>query len=146
MNLIAQRIKEIFPHWNKRSFTEIEAYEFCEKEKIILVETDLIDAPGEFRIHREKPFILIHKFIQEHMRAWILWHEIAHYVLHSPLSAKFSASTVRIIDLQANYVAVVALIPKKLLKTKTLFEIQDEFGFPKNLIMLRKEIYDTFKV
>jgi Zn-dependent peptidase ImmA (M78 family) len=135
------------PDWNRRVLSEADAIKYCEKSAVITIETDLIDDLGEFKFYKEKPFILIHKYIAENYRGWVYWHEFAHFLLHPVGIAKFSDSrTKRKIEKEAHFVAAIALMPTFILKQKTLAEIQEEFGYPLQLIQLRKWIYDTYKI
>jgi Zn-dependent peptidase ImmA (M78 family) len=148
MKLLAHTIRFHFPEWNKRVLIEDEVIDFCRSPGAVILETDLIDDLGEYRVHRDvQPFILIHKFIARRYRLWVLMHEAAHFILHPTAYAKFSDSNLRRkIEKEANFFAAVALIPQYLLRTKTLCEIEDEFGYLRQMIMLRKRIFDTYKI
>lgn len=147
MKLLTPAILKYLPDWNKRVHFESDALAFCAANDVIAIETDLITDLGEYRLHREKPFILINKFLEARHRAWVYFHEIGHFILHPTTCAKFSdAVTKRKIEREAHFVAAVALLPQYVLNTKNLCEIQDEFSFPRRLILLRKEIYDTYKI
>lgn len=146
MNQLTSAILKHFPDWNKRVHTERDAEEFCEKRGVIVIETDLIDDLGEYLVRREKPVILLHKFIAREYRTWVFLHECGHEMFHSPLNCRFSTITRRKVELQANLVAAVALIPVELLRTKTLWEIKEEYDYPQKLVLLREYIWNTFRV
>ncbi len=147
MKLLTPTILKFLPDWNTKIHTEVDAADFCASNGIISIETDLINDSGEYRIYREKPFILINKFLEARNRAWVYFHEIGHYILHPTTCAKFSdAVTKRKIEREAHFVAAVALLPTFILETKTLCEIQEEFGYPRKMILLRKYIFDTYKI
>lgn len=145
MELLKEKVLRCLPEWNKRIYTEIDAYEYCETKLIGTIETNLIKDLGEYRMHRGLPMILIHKFASANHRSWILWHEIGHDIFHTPLSCKFSPTFRSIIEKEANIVAAVALIPLPLMKKKKFHEIHEEFNYPKKLIELRKSIFDNYK-
>lgn len=134
------------PDWSKRVLTEKDFFEFCAAREIIFCETDLVEGFGEYRVHQERNFIILHKYAIKNWRLWILYHELGHYLLHYPSTAGFSDSTTRKMDWEANTVAAVALIPLQLLKQKTFFEIHDEYNYPKQLIKLRVEIYQRLGI
>lgn len=147
MKLLIPTILEFLPGWNKKIYTESDALDFYAANGIISIETDLIDDLGEYRIYREKPFVLINKFIEARHRGWVLFHEIGHFILHPTTCAQFSDAVIRRkIEREANMLAAVALIPAFVLKTKTFAEIQTDFNYHRKLILLRKEIYDTCKI
>jgi Zn-dependent peptidase ImmA (M78 family) len=146
MNLLKDKILTYFPHWNERVHTEKDGDLYCQKRGAIKIETDLIDDLGEYRVQRGHPIILLHSFVTDNYRNWVFLHECGHDLFHSPLSCKFSHHVRRKIEFEANVVAAVALIPVGILRTKTLWEIQDEYLYPRKLILLRKYIWDNYKV
>ncbi len=147
MELLKPTVKRALPSWNKQIHGENEAIVFCEEKTIFTKETDLIDDLGEYRIHQDKPCILIHSFIERNYRAWVYFHEIGHYILHPTECAQFSDVVIkRKIEKEANFFAAVALIPTFVLRKMKLEEIQEEFGYPRRLILLRKYIYDNHKI
>ena len=147
MELLKPSIKKALPSWNKQVHGETDALVFCEQKRIFTKDTDLIDDLGEYRVHREKPCILLHSYIEKSYRAWVYFHEIGHFILHPTECAQFSdAVTRRKIEKEAHFVAAVALIPTFILKKMRLEEIQEEFGYPRRLILLRKVIYDNYKI
>lgn len=142
MNLLERKVKEKLPYWNLKVHGITEAEEYCERNLVGQIRTDLIADLGEYRIYKETPMILIHKFVSWQYLPWVFWHEIGHDILHFPLTCNFSKGTRKKIEKEANIIAAVALIPLWVLKTKNLYEIQEEFGYPRELILLRKEIYE----
>ena len=147
MNLIIDPIKNYLPDFNKKIYDTTDAIEFCRKHKILTVETDLIDDLGEYRIHRGVPTILIHPLVKPEEKSWVFNHEIAHFCLHPTTMAKFSDEvTKRKIEMEANCVAAIMLMPKFIIENKTLAEIQDEFGYPLKIILIRKWIADEQKI
>lgn len=145
MNLLIRKVTQRLPYWNKIVHGLPEAYDYCERFLVGKIETDEIDDLGEYRIYKETPMILIHKYVQRNYLPWVWWHEIGHDLLHFPLTCKFSKGSSNKIEKEANIVAAVSLIPNWLIRTKTLFEIQDEYGYPREIIEFRKEIYDRNK-
>ena len=143
MKLYIPTIRQFLPAWNLKIFTESDALEFCELHNIIFRETDLIEDPGEYRYYRETSFIFLNLFIKFNYRAWVIWHEIGHFIMHPTTTAKFAdAVTRRRVEQQANIFAGVALMPDFLIRQKTLFELKEEFNYPLPLILLRKKYAD----
>jgi Zn-dependent peptidase ImmA (M78 family) len=144
MNLLKKRILQVFPDWNQRVHTEAEAEEYCIKRGIVRIDTDLIDDLGEYRVYKGKPFIMLHKFVTNRNRSWVLTHEVGHDILHSPLSCKFSTGTRLKIEKEANIFSAVFLIPRFLVEMRSLAEIEEEYSYPRDVIMIRKWLYDSF--
>lgn len=144
MNHITEAVSKHFPQLNKRRHVERDAYEFCERNGIIVHETLLINDLGEYRMHKGVPFILLNKFITDRYRTWVLFHEIAHYILHPTEISNFSDEvTKRKAEKQANFVAALLMMPKPFIRKKTLAEIQDELGCARKIILYRKDICDN---
>jgi len=148
MNLLAHRITYHFPDWNQRIITAEEIYDFCEANGARVIKTDLIEGLGEYRVHRDiYPVILINEYIKSTYYAWVLFHEAAHFLLHPISHAKFSdRNQMRKIEHEANLFAAVALIPQQLMMMKEAWEIEEVFGYPRQLIMLRKKIFDDYGI
>lgn len=145
MQLLIPTIKEYLPDWNERIHTEIDAYDFCAKHKIITLDSEHIEELGEYRIRNDKPYIILHKFILDRYRNWVFHHEIGHFILHPTSCASFSDNVQKVkVEKEAHFVSAIALIPRCILETKKLPEIADEFGFPHKVILFRKWIYDNF--
>jgi Zn-dependent peptidase ImmA (M78 family) len=145
MKLLIPTIKKFFPDFNQRVHTEADAYDFCARHKIITIETDLINVPGQYRVHRERPIILLHKYIDRHYRNWVFHHEITHFILHPTTMATFSDEiSYRKIENEANFVAAVLLMPRHICDSMKVEEIQEEFGYSRRLVLIRKYIKDNF--
>ncbi|HEY8562830.1 MAG TPA: ImmA/IrrE family metallo-endopeptidase [Pyrinomonadaceae bacterium] len=145
MNLFIPTILKFLPDWNKRIHTELDAIKFCDRHKIILHETEAIDDLGEYRFYRNRHCILIHKYIENNYRPWVLWHEIAHFILHPTTAASFCDNqTKHKIEKEAHFVAALSLMPTYIVELKTVRELQYDFGYPKRFIFLRKEVHDLY--
>lgn len=143
MKLLIPTIKKFLPDWNKKIHTEADAFDFCERNAVATLETDLIKDLGEYRIRNGNPIILLHKFVSFRYRNVVFQHEIGHFILHPTTAAKYSDEvTKRKIEKEANFVAAVAVLPRYILDTKTLAEIADEFNIPRKVILFRKLIRD----
>lgn len=137
-------LKKHFPKWNKVIHTEDDAREFCKKNKVCICETTKVNF-GKYTQYKGYDFILINPKLSPAMRLWVLWHEIAHFLLHSPETSNFSQSTIRKNDREANWVAAILLMPKNLIKNKTRTALQEEYGYLAELIEIRKYIIDNEK-
>lgn len=134
--------KTSLPGWNKRVLTEEDFYRYCTDLEVQVVERETASL-GEYTVFRNVHFIILDPSLKRGWRLWVAMHELGHRILHAPLTSHFSYSTVKKFDYQANTIAAVALIPTYLCETKTLGELQEEFGYPNELIAFRKELYDT---
>lgn len=131
--------KEKIKDWGEIVLDENQALEFCRRNKIYIVE-DSRQKFGKLKYYRDYVFILINPKLGAVMRLWVLWHEIGHFCLHAPVTASFSKSTVRKLDREANYVAAIAMIPLHVILFETPEEIQEQYGYPMELIQIRLDI------
>lgn len=147
MKHISKKISQYFPGWNKRIHTEQDAYDFCDRHEITVHETLSINDLGEYRVHKGYPFILLHKFISDRYRTWVLFHEITHFILHPTVISKFSDEvTKRKAEKEANFVSAILMMPKPFICKKTLAEIQEELGCARKIILYRKVLADSERI
>jgi Zn-dependent peptidase ImmA (M78 family) len=116
-----------------------DAVDFCRRNKIYIVD-DRKTAFGKYLRYKGTDFILINPRIDFKMRLWVIFHEIGHYIFHAPATQNFSIQMKRKNDTEVNNFAAVMLMPKSLIRSKTLDELIEDF--PLELIVIRKKIYD----
>lgn len=140
-NLAQKKIE----NWNKSVLTIEDGEMFCYKNGVRLI-TAPIASRGEYTVYKKIPFIIIRENLNPKWKTWVLWHEIAHHILHYPGNYLFSSSSARKIDFEANFVAAVALMPLSIIGQLTVSEIIAEYGYPKEIIEIRKLIYDNYRI
>jgi Zn-dependent peptidase ImmA (M78 family) len=140
LHLVAQKA---FPEWNKQSINERDIRRVCKKKGVRIVEGD-VGREGLYIIYRGIPFIVIHPGLSGPMRLWVLLHELFHHLLHVPGLQLFDSRFKTKADYEANLLAAVSLIPLYMVKTKTFAELEEDFGFPKELLWIRKEVYERY--
>lgn len=145
MNLIYPHLQSAIPGWSRIPLTENHAYAFCETENISVLETDLIDHEGEYRIYRDHRFVFLNKFLRSDMRNWVLWHEIGHAVLHHLVPCGFSVGNRRRLEYEAQIVAGIALMPAYLLELPD-HEIVESVQAPWEAIKSRRRLFERFGV
>ncbi len=145
MKMIAALAARKIENWNTRVLGVPEARAFCAANSIYIVE-DRRRKFGRLQFYKDYVFMLVNPKLQPGWRDWVFWHEIGHFLLHAPETSNFSAVMRRKNDAEANFIAAVALIPCSLVETATYGEIQDDFGYPAELLKIRKYIYDTEKI
>lgn len=144
--IISQIIKKKLPEWNERILTEDDFYEYCWRDKVRVMESNLFKNKGEYTIHQNICFILLSKKLNFGEKLWVGFHELGHHLLHYPVPHRFSKGYCRRMDREANFFAAIALIPTRLIESKTLGEIAEEYNHPNRLIEIRKQIYDCYKI
>lgn len=144
--ILSQIIKKRIPEWNERVFGADDIDLLSQKFKVPVIESDEAKSKGEYLLIENVPLILIKPKLKRTEKLWVSFHEMGHHLLHYPVPHKFSKSLERRMDREANFFAAIALIPTCLVESKTLGEIMEEYDYSKALIMLRKEIYDNYKI
>jgi Zn-dependent peptidase ImmA (M78 family) len=131
--------------WNRRILTERDFYHFCLRQSVTVVEA-VTDSLGRYVVYKERPFIIHDPSLRGGLKLWVLWHEAGHHLLHTPEPQCFGKVSHDKFNYEANFIASVALIPFPILKSKTYTEIQEENDYPDELMWLRKDIYERFKI
>ncbi len=144
--ILSQIITKKIADWNKRIFVEDDFYAFCQRERVRVMESAAFKNKGEYKPHEGVCFIMLSKKLKREERLWVGFHELGHHLLHYPVPHRFSRGTWRRMDREANFFAAIALLPTSTIKTKNLGEIIEEYNYPKELICIRKDIYDTYKI
>lgn len=144
--ILSQIIRKKLSEWNSRVLTEDNFYTICQTEKVRIFEEDFFKYKGEYLIQDGKSLILLQKKLSREEKLWVGFHELGHHLLHYPVPHRFSKSLYRKMDKEANYFAAIALMPTEIIKIKTFAEILEDYNYPKGLIIVRKEIYDNYKI
>lgn len=133
------------PGWNQRIYGAEAAAELANNLRVGVVECDL-QARGEYFLHGGQPIIAIRQGLGQGLRLWVILHEIGHHLLHAPVPHKFSPSITQKQDAEANFFAAVALMPGWLCSGSTPAEIAAAFDYPAEIIEIRRQISELFKI
>ncbi|MCD9188293.1 MAG: ImmA/IrrE family metallo-endopeptidase [Pyrinomonadaceae bacterium] len=119
--VLTQKLKDY--GFNERAMSEADFYTICESENIKVIETD---APTSFYFSVEgNHFIIIKKSLKGLRKTFSMFHELAHYFLHGGdhLSrAYFYGMLKSKNEFEADALAVIALLPRKSLKSFDFLE------------------------
>lgn len=136
--------KKYFPRLGERPVTERDVRRVAKKVGVEIVEGD-VGVPGMYLPYGGAFFIVIHPALTGVMRLWVLMHELSHHLLHDTGMQLFDRRFEMKADRQANFISALGLLTTQMVQTKTLAELLEE-GYPRELLWLRKEIYEQFKV
>lgn len=143
------------PEWNERVHGADELDGLSQTLKVPIIEDATAKSKGEYLIINGEPMILLKPNLKCTDKLWAAYHEIGHHLLHHPVPHRFSKGIKRRMDREANFFAAVALIPTQLIEEKAkedlsvdeaLGAIAEEYNYPKELIAIRKEIYETYRI
>ncbi len=144
--ILSQLIKKKLPQWNEKVFGADDLDKLSQSMKVPIIVNETAKAKGEYLLIEDAPLILLKPKLKPAEKLWVAFHEVGHHLLHYPVPHKFSKSLQRRMDREANFFAAIALIPTWMVESKTFGEIAEEYNYPKDLILVRKEIYDTYKI
>ena len=139
--------KEAFPQWNKEIIGRPELRDYCVRSNVIVLDhpTEYL---GEYTIFENRDCIVLDPSLRNEMKTWVFGHEIGHQLFHHPYEQQFGYKENLFkdkLDFEADFFVCVAMCPTKLLKIKTLWELVDEFGYPEEMLRIRKEIHERYK-
>jgi Zn-dependent peptidase ImmA (M78 family) len=143
MNLPHHALKA-FPHWNRCRVSEADVRRVAKRRGVMIVEGE-VGVPGLHVVYRGVAFIVIRPTLRGVMRTWVLLHELFHFILHEPGLQLFDPYFETKADREANFCAAVALLPREMLERKARNELLED-GYPAELLDLRKEILEQFKM
>lgn len=157
--ILTQLITIKMPEWNTYIPTEADVDSISYKLRVPIIDDMSAKAKGEYLLFEDvtpsRPMILIRPDVKKSERLWVIFHEIGHHLLHYPVPHKFSKSLQRKMDREANFFAAIALIPTFLIVERLIIyetleaalgSIKEDYNYPKELLIIRKYIYEEYKI
>ena len=149
MQFLVEKISRLRFSWNKRPLAEADFYRLCRRFRIHVTEMPL-QTNGFYYCMKGRHFIAIDSRLTGHERLFVMFHEIAHFLMHSPdagVTANFHGVGKKTRkELEADAFSLCSLIPRKWIENRTPFEISDEEGIPFDLIAERLSVYQTYDI
>ena len=143
MRFFLDKISKLGIGWNERPLTEVDLYRLCKKFKVSVTEMPLATGGFYYRM-MGRDFIAVDSKLTGVRKLVVLFHELGHFLFHVPESgatANFHGVGHRTRkEIEADIFALCSLIPKTLLKTRSITELIYD-GFPPEMIAARFEIY-----
>jgi Zn-dependent peptidase ImmA (M78 family) len=133
--------------WNKRVPTELEFHRLCRRRRIKVIEMPLRVA-GFYMVCKGKKFIALNTNLRGVRRLETGFHEIAHDLLHAPVSATTALfcgfNGDRKTEFEARAFAACAVMPEPLLR-QLLSLPPDEIGdYTLDMLKFRLTVLDRF--
>lgn len=149
MQLFLDKILKLRIGWNERPLTETDFHRLCRRFKITAEEMPL-RVSGFYYSVTGRHFIAIDSKLAPQQKLLVMFHEFAHFLLHTPESgatANFHGIGRKSRkEIEADAFALCALIPKSWIKNRTAAELADDEGFPSNILEERIKIYHRYGV
>ena len=122
MQLLARRISQLIPDWNKRELGEADVCGLCERFGLRIVEIPLRREGFYFRL-LGLDVIAVNSRLKGVERVRVLFHELAHFLLHVPESgptARFHGLAPESrFEREADLVALCAVLPLEVVRANS---------------------------
>lgn len=149
MQFLIEKISRLRFSWNKRPLAEADFYRLCRRFHIHVTEMPL-RTNGFYYCMKGRHFIAIDSRLTGHKRLFVMFHELAHFLMHSPddgVTANFHGVGKKTRkEFEADAFALCALLPKAWLERRTPYEIADDEGVPASLVAERAAVYKTYGI
>ena len=135
--------------WNERPLTDDDFYRLCRRFRITVEEIPL-RVSGFYYCVMGRHFIAIDSKLPPRRKQFVMFHEFAHYLIHAPdagVTASFHGvgrKTRK--EFEADAFATCALVPRRMVESRSVQELVEEDGLPEELISARVELYRTLGI
>lgn len=131
--------------WNERVFDESDFYRLCHLDGVRVFEDAEMSLPGAYCVYDKIPVIFIARRLRGAERLRVQFHELGHHLLHYP-DVRFFINLNNKIEFEANIVAACALIPFPLLRSRDIWQLEEEYGYSKKLIAFRVMLFQQLSI
>lgn len=100
---------------------------------------------GLYTVYGGIPFIVLRPGLHPVWRLWVLLHELAHHLLHAPGRQLFDKYFETKAAHEANFIATIGMLTLEEIQTKSSNELLEE-GYPRELLLLRREYYERYRM
>lgn len=154
MNFAFSRMKKVFKKLNEREFNFEDFQKITKRQRIAVATYSMHENvrgyyTNEIRKVYRKKCIVLNEKLSEFERLYVAYHELAHHFLHVSSSSKqtyfcrLNELSESKYDAEADAIALIMLIPKKLLLELYQTSFENINPFFQGLLLRRKAIYDT---
>jgi len=151
INLLTEKI----PEWNSEQLQESFFHSFCDDNDILVIQSPLRYGVKAMLWFVESEYVItVNSLLDPNLRLFGMWHEIGHFILHSPnrtVGSYFWGDEKiykgkRKEENEADVFALCALIPKSWVETKTLRELIEDDLFTQDIVVKRKQVYEKYNL
>ena len=143
------KYKQLKIGWNDRPLSEVDFYAFCRRNKITVQELPL-RVSGFYYSMLGRHFIAIDSRLTARKRLFVMFHELAHYLMHVPddnaTASYHGIGRQTRKEREADAFALVALIPRTWLETRSPEEMVAEEGVTVDEMAARYALFETHGV
>lgn len=131
-----------FKKWNSEEISLDELFQFCENNRVWVLFV-LGQGHGRYLRYKDCDFILLNPKLPRMMLWWVLAHEVAHFLLHTPHN--FNVQATRKADYEANFIAAPMLLPQRIVRTRSIQELIED-GYPPELVIIRRSMSEFHRL
>ncbi|HEV8590847.1 MAG TPA: ImmA/IrrE family metallo-endopeptidase [Pyrinomonadaceae bacterium] len=143
------KISKLRIKWNERPLTEDDFYRICRRLGVVIQEMPL-RVSGFYYSLKGGHYIAIDSRLEPVQKRFVMFHELAHFLLHAPdkgVTANFHGIGKKTRkEIEADAVALCALIPKTWIETRTVDDIAEHEGLSHELLAQRLAIYERHRI
>jgi Zn-dependent peptidase ImmA (M78 family) len=141
---VPERLKTL--GWNERVLTRHDFYTIC-RDDGVLVRDASMRWSGLYMVCEEVPVIVLNDRLVGPDRIVVGWHELGHHLMHLPGMAFFCGdSTKRKVEFEAQRFAACALIPQPVLASMHVEEIEQDYGYSRELVQFRMRLFQRLRI
>ncbi|MGB7069159.1 MAG: ImmA/IrrE family metallo-endopeptidase [Pyrinomonadaceae bacterium] len=148
MQFLTAKISKLGIEWNKKPLTEEDFYYLCARSGIVVKEMPLVTNGFYYRVLGGN-YIAIDSRLEPRKKLFVMFHEFAHFLLHSPdsgVAAGFHGVGKSRNETEADAFALCALIPKPWISTKSAQELIEVEGFTDKMVQERLEVFEKNRI
>jgi len=136
--------------WNERPLTEADFYRLCRRHKVTVQELSL-RVSGFYYSLLGGHYIAIDSKLPARKKLFVMFHEFAHFLMHVPDQKNATASYHGVghqtrKEREADIFALVALIPRSWLTSRTADDIIADEGVTPDELAARFSLFETHGV
>lgn len=147
MQQLVEKIRKLRFSWNKKPLAEDDFFRLCRRFRIGVDELPL-QTNGFYYCLKGKHFIAIDSRLTGHKRLFVMFHELAHFLMHAPdagVTANFHGIGKKTRkEIEADAFALCALIPLAWIASRTPHEISEEEGIPLEMVAERVHAFERY--
>lgn len=148
MNHLVRRAKGLRFGWGRRALTEADFHRVRESHGVLFVEIDHEDMEwtGLYTHEFGPPTIIINARLRGIERLRVLFHELGHHLFHAPATCFFSDDSVNKVEEEAKAFALVALIPKQMIRKMLSWSLFEDDLLPVELLNQRLKLLELYGI
>ena len=149
MHFSLEKYRQLNIGWNERPLTEADFYRLCRRHKITVQELSL-RVSGFYYSMLGGHYIAIDSKLPARKKLFVMFHEFAHFLMHVPdqnaTASYHGVGRQTRKEFEADLFALVALVPRVWLETRTADEIIGDEGVTAAELALRFSLLETYGV